>query len=94
MRVDVCGHVWVCTACDHWQLDVTPRARSEHGGAAPVALAAVELHRDHVFDECIGGTEGRVKIGGEWVDRIIMPTGETAAGILAATDLPRWWVWR
>lgn len=84
--------VAVCTACNHWQVDFHPRSR-QLGRPADVLRAAAELHAEHLPD-CPGGTEGRIKVSGRWVERPKMQSGRAAHGVLAGQALPKWWVWR
>lgn len=84
---------FICAGCNDWQIDVTPRAVSDLGGAQPAILAVADEHRAHL-DECPGGTTGRVKVRGQWVDRPHMSDGSEVTGMLEGHPLPRWWVWR
>ena len=93
-KMDVCRFVGVCMGCEHWQVDVTARARSEHGGQDAAMWAVAEAHNEHVQTECPRGTEGRVLFNGQWVEPIKMGDGTTATASMAMHPLPRWWVSR
>lgn len=82
-----------CTGCLHWQIDAPPRAVRELGGSQPTLWAFAEAHAKHLED-CPGGTTGRVKVQGRWVERPTMSDGQQTQGLLEATPLPPWWVWR
>lgn len=86
--------VGVCTGCHHWQIDFGTRAAREYGTADRAFQAVALAHHDHLYGECVGGTEGRIKVDGVWVDRPTMEDGNPAAGVVQFTELPRWWVTR
>lgn len=88
--------VYVCTACDHWQVDVPPSVVRRHyrSDALAVFRDVTQLQACHVLDECPAGTGGRIKVAGEWIDRPLMRDGKQSDGAAAAYPLPRWWVWR
>lgn len=85
--------VFTCTGCTNWQLDAGPRP-SRYAETPQAALMLIaEAHSEHLWDECVGGTEGRIHVMGQWVERPAMSGGAPATGVLAAQPLPRWWVW-
>ena len=91
---DLTQFVMVCGGCQHWQVDVTPRAAKN-----PDALMeAAELHRQHAYgingeDLCVN-PDGRIKVHGQWVDKPNMSSGEQANSVLVGHPLPLWWVWK
>ena len=87
-------YIFACTSCADWQIDITPRAVSGFGGAQPAIWVVGEAHADHILTDCPGGTTGRVKVSGRWVERMRMTDGKVATGMLEASPLPAWWVWR
>lgn len=91
--LDVTRTVWVCMACHHWQVDIHPRGRSEHGGTAEVMRAVAQAHHDDHHADC-PGAGGRVKFNDQWVDPPKLPDGRQADAALSGVHLPRWWVWR
>lgn len=83
--------VLVCLACHHWQCDAPPRVVRDLGPSATL-WAVGEEHVEHLKD--CPGAGGRVKVLGQWVDRPQMSHGTQADGVVGASPLPRWWVWR
>lgn len=92
-NMDLCQFIGVCLGCGHWQVDISPRGRSEHGGQNAAMHAVCDAHFEHTAD-CPGGTEGRVLFNGQWVERPKMSDGADPTGVVAFQPLPRWWVWR
>ncbi|MFT3871087.1 MAG: hypothetical protein QM714_02795 [Nocardioides sp.] len=86
--------VGVCTGCSHWQVDVPPIAGRDFDGPNAIVWAIGELHHEHVYGDCPGGTEGRIKVMGQWVERPGVDDGTPVQGALAFQMLPEWWVWR
>lgn len=90
---DLKNVVAVCTSCNHWQADLGPKpSRIAETPLEAVALLAL-ANAEHLAD-CPGGTTGRVKVLGQWVERPKMSNGAPADGLLAMFQLPAWWVWR
>jgi hypothetical protein len=81
----------VCTGCHHWQIDCHPRAVSQLGGRVAVFTAIAEAH---IADHDCPGEGGRIKVFDQWVDRPKLSDGVQADAVLAAQELPAWWVWR
>ena len=93
-KLDVCQAVAICMGCERWQIDATPRGRSDHGGQNAVTWAMAEAHNEHARNECPRGTEGRVLFNGQWAEPPKMADGKPATAAMAFHPLPRWWVWR
>lgn len=85
--------VFTCTGCAHWQCDAGPRP-SRYADTPTEALMLIAAEHAAHLEECPAGTEGRIKVLGQWVERPTMESGAPASGVLAAMPLPRWWVWR
>lgn len=85
--------VFGCMACANWQIDLT-RHFVKEVGAQEALVAAAEEANDHLWDDCPGGTTGRVKYGDQWIERPHMSDGKEATGVLAGYPLPDWWVTR
>lgn len=92
-RPDLCRVVFVCPLGD-WQIDVTQRGRSDHGGGAPAVMACGEAHRVHIYDdhttaERVAMTAEAIKMGAVRPDTI----PEDGVGVaLIGTPVPVWWV--
>lgn len=86
--------VAVCAGCNHWQLDFGPRPSRYADDANAALMLAAEAHHEHLYGDCAAGTEGRIKVLGEWVERPDMADGDKPQGVMAFMGLPRWWVWR
>lgn len=89
-RPDLRRHVCVCTACNHWQIDVRAGAISDLGGWLP-ALEAMALEHSLHLNECVNA-EGRINVMGKWVEPPLMSDGKPANGTLVFYPVPRWWV--
>lgn len=89
---DIRRYVGVCMACHHWQCDVRPGAVSDLGGSQAALMALAEAHNEHRAD--CPNDAGRIRFGGQWVERPDMASGKQADAVLQMEPLPRWWVTR
>lgn len=90
---DLCRYVFACSHGD-WQVQVSPGARSDLGGAAETYQALAEAHRVHLIED---HTEGDVdQMQAELAAmgapaRLANPGEGLKSSYMHGSPLPLWW---
>lgn len=91
--VDLCQYVFTCSMSD-WQIQVSPGARSDLGGAVETYTAICEAHMHHVVDDHspaqLDAMQAELREMGAPLTVTDHPDG-LKASYMNGVPLPGWW---